>query len=287
MNLKKLHSKETESGQVLLIIVMLLATVLTIVMTTSLTTATQTQLTKDQEDSVKARAAAESALELALAEAVGANKTFDQYIAQNPNLAEIFQGINTAESYIQVEGVSANTFVSPVIESDRQYTFYFAYYTGGTFSSTNFFDSNGTTLKVYYGNSSSSDCADMVTEFTIISGTRPYTVTRYIAGSTTKIGNDEGEIGEPLGNVKKFDGNDTNFYCVATFPTPLPGNLKLLILRPLYDDTRFGFESTGDKLPAQGKTVKAVAKSNTGVTKIVQLFQSYPQIPANMFITSF
>ena len=49
---------------------MMIATILTIIMTASLSTTAQTQATKDQEESIKVRAAAESALDLALAEPV-------------------------------------------------------------------------------------------------------------------------------------------------------------------------------------------------------------------------
>ncbi|MFZ1549746.1 MAG: hypothetical protein WAT44_04755, partial [Microgenomates group bacterium] len=40
-------------------------------------------------------------------------------------------------------------------------------------------------------------------------------------------------------------------------------------------------------LQASGQTVTSQATTRTGVTKKVQLFQSYPQIPAEFFFTSF
>ena len=54
------------SGQILLITVMLLATVMTIVLSVSFKSATDTQITKLEEESQKALVAAESAIEVAL-----------------------------------------------------------------------------------------------------------------------------------------------------------------------------------------------------------------------------
>ena len=53
-------------GQILLITVMLLATVMTIVLSVSFKSVTETQITKLEEESQKALAAAEAAIEVAL-----------------------------------------------------------------------------------------------------------------------------------------------------------------------------------------------------------------------------
>jgi len=55
-----------EKGQVLLITIMLLAAAITVVMTIAFTATTETQITKLEEDSQKAMAAAEAALEAAI-----------------------------------------------------------------------------------------------------------------------------------------------------------------------------------------------------------------------------
>ena len=65
-------------------------------------------------------------------------------------------------------------------------------------------------------------------------------------------------------------------------------NQALLIVRSLFASTRVGLEITGGgTLPVQGKYVTSEAKTPSGVSRKVQLFQSYPQIPAEFFVTSF
>lgn len=292
MNRHKLNNTlRQQSGQVLLIIIMLLATVLTIVMTTALSTTVQTQTTKDQEEAIKVRAAAESALDVALSEPIS---TQPKKFKDIPSLSQLLTGINLEESYIQVSGSTGTSFVSPLIEKDAQYTFYLANYSEGEFDTGSAYPSTGN-IKVLYGNSSMNDCSEMALEQTILSGnTGSYSYTRYIADYGNNIHTshaNDGDIGEPLGAVRPISGtnstNPVNFYCQAQLPSPLPNNLKMIFVRPLYEDTRLAFQSTGASLPSQGKTVRAVAKSNTGVTKIVELFQSFPQLPANLFVTSF
>ena len=65
-------------------------------------------------------------------------------------------------------------------------------------------------------------------------------------------------------------------------------NQALLIVRSLFASTRVGLELTGGgTLPVQGKYITSEAKTPSGVSRKVQLFQSYPQIPAEFFVTSF
>lgn len=289
MNQKKLNNtiigrstyKSNQSGQALLIIVMLLAAILTIVMTLSVTTTTQTQLTKDQEEVVKIRAAADSALEEALSEGADGNKKFSEY----EDLVSLYggKGIDLDDSYITV---SASTSVTPLVEKDAQFTYYLSNYVNGGFTQPM---APNETLKIYYGNTNASSCDAIALEFTIISGPTGgnYITTRYIADTANKLGStNNGEIGTTRGSVITLEG--TNFWCeaeIANATRQLPADARLLFIRALYADTRIGFE--GSALKPQGKTVRAIAKSTTGITKTVEVFQSFPQLQANMFVTSF
>ena len=76
-------------------------------------------------------------------------------------------------------------------------------------------------------------------------------------------------------------------FVYKTQPIPV-SNQALLIVRSLFASTRVGLELTGGgTLPVQGKYVTSEAKTPSGVSRKVQLFQSYPQIPAEFFVTSF
>jgi hypothetical protein len=54
----------------------------------------------------------------------------------------------------------------------------------------------------------------------------------------------------------------------------------------MYNSSKLFFSAPGN-FPIQGKTVSSTATTTTGVSKKVTLFQSYPQIPAEFFTTSF
>ena len=66
-----MERKYHERGQVLLITIMLLAAAVTVVMTIAFNSTTETQITKLEEDSQKAMAAAEAALEAAIQQKSG------------------------------------------------------------------------------------------------------------------------------------------------------------------------------------------------------------------------
>ena len=63
----------SQQGQVLLITIMLLATVLTVVLAVTFKSTTETQLTKLEEESQKALAAAEAGVEVAIKQNVGSS----------------------------------------------------------------------------------------------------------------------------------------------------------------------------------------------------------------------
>jgi len=63
-------------------------------------------------------------------------------------------------------------------------------------------------------------------------------------------------------------------------------NTKVLIARVLFYGTKIGLQSSGDLSP-QGRSLNAETKAKSGVVKKVKLFQSYPQLPSEFFVTSF
>ena len=63
-------------------------------------------------------------------------------------------------------------------------------------------------------------------------------------------------------------------------------NSKLLIVRLLGASSKLGFEGSSE-LKKQGETISSQARTTTNIVKKVELRQSYPQIPAEFFVTSF
>lgn len=254
--------KTSEQGQALLITVMLLATALIVALSTSFTSKTETQLTKLEEESQRAFAAAEAGLELTLSQT-------------NQTTGVGFSGIVVSTS---TDTAPKTVFVSPLLEMDEQYNFYLADYP----SLSNSFSGNN--LTVYYGSdASTTSCNDLAVEATLVYFSGSYKVKRWIGDTGNKL-KGSGQIGSTSSNTK--DG--ISFKCSMSLPSlsSYP-KTKILFVRALYQPTRFGFEGSSSILPKQGTTIVSRAQTISGVTKTIELFQSYPQIPTDFFLTAF
>lgn len=267
--------KNYKKGQVLLITVMLMATIVSVVMTAVFKANVDTQVTKLQEESNTALSAAEAGLEKALK--VGA-KNFGVAGLGLTNLT----GIDLANSAVTETGTESTT-LTPQLQKDEQYTFYLANYDSNTFGSSY----TGTVILYYLDSSNIVSCDGIALEATLIYGNMSYSVKRYVADTGRKLrDNDLNSIGESIGagSIKK----GKTFWCKATFDTSLTADSKLLIIRPLYKSTRLALEfQNASNAIKQGKTLVSEAKTYTGVTKKIELFQSDPQIPTEFFVTSF
>jgi len=252
----------SQQGQVLLITIMLLATVLTVVLAVTFKSTTETQLTKLEEESQKALAAAEAGVEVAIKQNVGSSVS----IASLPN----FSGSGfTGEATVGV--IQDTKFVSPLLQKDQQYTFYlsdFPLY-------SNPLNSN---ITVYFMSEETS-CPGPALELTFVSTTN--TVRRRLADPCDQISETSQDLGS-ASNPPAIGGYSfayrTDFIAVI--------DQAILIVRTIGASTRVALEAQAT-LPAQGKYITSEAKTPSGVSKKVQLFQSYPQIPAEFFVTSF
>lgn len=261
-------SNKHQEGQALLIIVMLLATALTVVLTVSFTTTTQTQTTKLEEESKKALAAAEAGIETRLKAA-----------SDIADLGTLNLGPNITGS-VTAASISEPDFITPLLLQDEQYTFYLADYDTTTNTFSNYYSGNLTTI--YFGSQGGSDCTTRNTpalELAFISSTN--TVTRKIIEpcSTGKfLGTSS--INTTSGSFS-FKGENFTYKTVVSESI---NNTKVIIFRALFSGTKIGIQGSVD-LKAQGKTITSEAKTPMA-SKTIQLFQSYPQIPAEFFVTS-
>lgn len=268
-----MNYRSQENGQILLIVVMLFALALTIVMSVSFKSITESQITKLEEESQKALAAAEAGVEAALKSSLTGVQSFDALGI--PSLV----GIQTGN--VTIESVQQTTFVTPIVVADDAYTFYMADYNTETGA---FGSSYGGTLGVYYGQQNG-DCGGIALELTFISGASPYTTTRYLAdiGSLVSVASSSDKVGSARGSAKTIENEQ--FWCEIPAISK-PANAKLLLIRAIGKDTRIGFEG-GANLNLQGKTITSEAQSTAGVKKKIYFFQSYPQIPSNLYTTTF
>lgn len=262
----------------MLITVMLLAAAVTVVMTIAFNSTTETQITKLEEDSQKALSAAESALELALQQKTG-TVAIDTLPA--------FAGSNITGQAEVVE-MSGFEFVTPILQRDEQYTFYMAGYNfdtntwGASWPNPQPFGD----MEIYLESEEPTGCPGVALELTFVD-----------------MGNvvSKREIVDPCGIITSTDGKPEVPTAAGgvvkgiefeykTTGSPLTGmtGYKLLMVRVLNGATRVGFlTSASTPFKSQGRVVTSEAKTSTGVTKRIELFQSNPQIPSDFFVTAF
>lgn len=265
-----------QSGQVLLITVMLIATAITVVMTLIFKSTTETQVTKLQQESDQALVAAESALEVALrGPVVGA------YSSLLSAGLDQFSGIDLENSSVSLSQPSRSYFISPEIVKDESYTFYLADYPNlatGNWQGI---------LQIYFDSAAGTNCSGRdvpALELTLIYDNNQ--IKRWVAEPCTEAPYIENKNLESWDNGNG-DFNGTHFQWV-TQPLNLSSYTmpKVLIVRTFFSGTKLGFSGNINLRP-QGNYLVSEAKSYSGVVKKIQLFQAYPQIPAEFFTASF
>ena len=256
------------SGQALLITIMLLAVALTVILAMSYTSKTDTQLSKLEEENQQALAAAEAGIDALV------NKPSGNSIV----IKDLDASLGNFSGSAQKSAVQKIDFASPLIQSNNHYMLYLSSYPG--FGSP--YDGNVT---LYYSTKSScTDASADALEITVISGTSyPYTITRYLSDGGNRIISGATEY-ESAGS---YSVDSVGFTCkTKAILISSATNPKIMIARSIFNPTRIGFEGL-TPLSAQGTIITSEAKTPSGVSKKIQLFQSYPQIPADFFTTSF
>lgn len=257
----KLNKTKKQKGQVLLLVIMLISTALTVILASSFQSITETQTTKLEEESQKALAAAEAGIEAAL---------------KKGTIADIgsLSGLSRFSGSATIQTTQSKNFITPLLQKDEQYTLYLSTPQGAP----NNPDFSNLTNPYFSGNLTV--CFNNVAlEITMINSNN--TINRYAinpAGQTIITNG----LDANNGSTNCPDTSFTNNYTLNSI------NLtKLLIVRVIGNNsTKIGFKGSAN-IPLQGKTVVSQATSPGGVTKKVTLFQSYPQIPAEFFVTSF
>ena len=251
---------KTKKGQVLLIALMLMATVLTVILASSFRSTTETQITKLEEESQKALAAAEAGIEAAL---------------KQGSIADIraLPGLGNFTGSATIQTTQSPNFITPLLQKDEQYTLYLSTPQGAP-DNPDF-----TNLVAPYFNGNLFVCFDNIA-VEIIKINNDNTITRQAINPSgqTIIQN------APIANSGSNNCPNNNF--ANNYNLGSINLVKLLIVRVIGGSSKIGFQASTN-LPPQGKTVVSEARSPAGATKKVTLFQSYPQIPAEFFVTSF
>lgn len=267
MNQKNDAVRMRQSGQILLIAILLSTVLLTVGLSLLDLTGKDTRITKIQEDTAKAQAAAEAGIEAAL----------NDPAASEIDIASILDNEDYSGN-VTVQELSQHSFSTPLISKDGQYTFYLTGYdpVAKAIISAAMTD-NMVINRVTPADSGycSGDQA-FALELTFLS-TTDGVVKRYLI--------DECDL---------FDGTTDEYDFAATIPsgdiTPDPSIMVARVIAPNnnFDGAKLEVvNATEDaQWPAQGKTVTSTASfGESEITKKVQLFQSFPQFPAEFFVT--
>jgi hypothetical protein len=255
-----------KQGQVLLITAMLLTTILTIFTAIAFRSTTETQITKLEEESQKAFAAAEAAIEVALKQG-------------NVNIQSLpgFESSNII-GQATIDTTQYNKFITPLLQKDEQYTLYLSN-PAGSIDNPDF-----SQLTSSYNNRALTICSttNIALEIALI---KTSGINRFVINPTGTTIIENGQTANNLGDCPQ----EENFaYRHQLSATDISDNNLLLITKIVGSgSTKIVFVASGDNLPLQGKTITSTATSSIGVTKKVVLFQSYPQIPSEFFVTSF
>lgn len=290
-----------ESGQSLLVIVLLISVVFVLIAAASFRLTTETQSTKAQEESIKVLAAADSGIEKAVSAVQSGSFTGTQQTYQQLGLS--LSGIDQTRSTVSVQTAGGTGFESPVINANDQYVFYLSPYNiqTGTWGGSTYTGK----VTVYYGSGSPGICATApgrtapAMEMTLIYSNGTKVFRRVLerctdpnpASTMQRISNTSGavEIVSPTAGTTPVPNGSQYFYqfnidSLSTFANP-----RMIIFRPLFASTRIAVvpQAAQPVLPSQGTTIRSEAFAVSGVSKIVTLFQPNPQIPADFFVTSF
>ena len=267
-----------ERGQVLLIVIMLVATVITVVLSMSFQSTTDTKLAKLEEESQRALAAAEAGIEAAIKEKT--NVSFGT--GSLTNLGGFTGGATIAS-------LTSEEFLTPLLQKDEQYSFYLS-----TPANNPPNDPDFTTLTPAYNNKDLTICfgaANTQTAIEVAVLKQSNQIKRYVVNPVegTVVSNALSGSAVNSGNCPNNSPAFSSKYVVPA--ADLGTDSLLLIVRVInasQSSYKIGFKAvSGTNLPLQGKTISSQATSTSGVSKKIQLFQSYPQIPSDFFITNF
>lgn len=260
------HKSSHRSGQTLLLVVMLMATLATIGASIAFRSQSQTRVTANAQDSKTAFQAAEGILAQALSGASAG--------ADIKNLSK-----NTTTSVEQ----SIDSFsTTDVVPKDGQYSIYLTDYDLKTNKfGTKYFTGN---LTVYFDSEETCPVLELTAVTEVGTADKPKkAVNRTV---TQKCGSNEvantATTGIPITSGLSQKINSYTFTKSAAYTVP-PQTI-LLIVRSLFGPTRLGVTQT---IPTQSILVSATARTTSGSQKTVQVYQPYPQIPAEFFVTRF
>ena len=271
--------RNTQKGQVLLIVILIMIVALTVGLSVAVRSITNIKLTADSSDSQKAFQAAEAGIEEVLGSNTSANITaqnFSPGVVLNVTVTQVSGGATTGSTfyYLENNGLAIN-------QDDGTDIWLSTYNSDPTLRYQNPWSGH---LTVYWGKSTNA-CSDAALEIMIISGsiTAP-SFARYAVdpcGART-IGSTGNHFSVANTTAQKVSGQQ--FYYVASV-TVNSGLIARIV--PLYSSTPIAISAdNAPNFPSQGRIITSSATAGTATRKLV-FFQGYDSIPSEFFYSLF
>jgi len=271
--MKKIY-KNNKSGQILLLVILVASILVTVAISTSQLTTQETRVSKLEEDSKRAFAAAEAGLEAALRLPSG-----------SVDIGTLLGEVSGLSGTAVVTTTQAPTFTVPALNKDKMFTFYLSSYTPIDPTDPDSTPDYGT---AYAGTLSIDRIKPIGADY--CDGDQKHAVELTFINATTT--NNKITMRKLIDECDIFDGTaDEVDY--GTDINLAQASSHILIVRMLAPDTNFEegqikiVNGEDDNWSTQGKTIISTATTTTDVSKRIKLFQSYPQIPSDFFVTSF
>lgn len=256
-----------QTGQALLIIVLVMVVALTIGLSVASRTITNLRNTREQASSQKALSAAEAGVEQAI-----------------KNSANVAGNLNSTTSYNttigQVDG-TVRFLLNGSIEVPKNDAIYVWLTPYSTTPANQWLNPWSGNLTIYWGDQSG-DCSNAALEISLISGNKTNP-------SMSRFGYDRCSARRSSNNFTNASTSSQTisgrrFYYQVTIPIT---NGLLLRINPLYAGTYMGVWGGGTPLPNQGSIITSVGTTDSSTTSVtsrkVTVFQGYPEIPAEFF----
>ncbi len=264
-----LRSLKNQRGQALLIIVLVMVVALTVGLSVATRTIINLRNTQQQADSQKALSAAEAGIEQAIKNQTSAEGTFGTG-GQAVSYATTLQDISTSAPFLTNGG-------NQVSKNDAIYVWLSPY-------TSNFTQTwpNGD-LKIYWGEDPN-PCNNAALEIAVISGSKATpSIARYVFDPCPSRQAANNFYPITSAGTTTISGK-TLYYEVQAGITPnFPtiSNGMLVRIDPIYSNAYIG--AYGTNLPPQGTIYTSIATTSANITRKVQVFQGYPEIPAEFF----
>ncbi len=265
------NTRSSSSGQVLLIVVITMIVVLTIGLTLASRTITNLKLSKQNEDSQRAFQAASAGI--------------DRYINQSSGGTNNLNNASFTTSITNLQGNASQNYITllnngDLVDQDRGIEVWLSDY-------PSFANPISGSIFPQWGTSNQSSCntgsgkqTTPAVEIVVLSGNiNSPTMAKYLFDpcASRRASNNFSTPSSP-GNT--FNGITLSYYAGI----PISSGLLMKII-PLYNSSVLGVTfvpSSGQPLPPQGKVITSTGISGD-ITRKVVYFESYPQIPDEVF----